>query len=130
MSFTKEELAAVSPELASVYPTSLSWICDGWCSPVNREYHECAVRLALAHPERAHLALGEGWESGQSIAVDDGSIAFVCWRVNGWPIEVNVHGQVWMVGWTDAMIPPEFPASLERAFKIAAALKRIKAAKA
>jgi hypothetical protein len=87
------------------------------------------VRLAIAHPERAHLALGEGWEYDDceggcfvlTMDTADGPWSIVATREDvelGPPCDPDGLPCYYR-------IPPEFDANLARARRISAALAAI-----
>lgn len=95
--------------------------------PYERE-QECALRLAIAHPERAAMALGDGWSVAQW--TDDGESTFTVIRWSRdlpewWMLHVYPHGGVRIAEFGDLDIPQEFREALARADLISAAWQRI-----
>lgn len=87
------------------------------------------VRLALAHPERAHLALGEGWKAytTRSGGTDEYSTS-IEWQKDDEHdlllIEIDTEtGKVYVE--CACCPPPEFLPALTRAYRISAALAAI-----
>lgn len=134
MSYTDEELHAVA---RVVWPGHLlplmnarASLRDWWKYRASAEEREFAVRLALAHPERAGEALGPGWrvekwwgEAGKGVVCIFAGEGFeLIVREGGERFDLDT-GVTWWV------IPPEFDAALARARLIAAARQRIEAEK-
>lgn len=131
MSFTKEELGAVGiPLLGDGSPlVQVEFMSE----LLDREHatsaHESLVRLALAHPERAADALGEGW----SVQATDGSLmswVTLAFEVNMyWTLKVEQTGRIWLDGYDAPVLDllPEFLPTVQRAYRIAAAWQRIQA---
>lgn len=132
MSFTKEELEAAGWEnanlLAEPRQTYSEWmggpVHGAWSIDGLHRTHELILRLALAHPERAALALGEGCE----VLHSEVGVIVHWWSKSGyWHIMVRGPFEVTMEGTVDEPIPPEFDAALARARRISAAWQRIQA---
>lgn len=138
--FTREELKAVGaiPEWSDGTNLDDLWN-DHWEEILGEEVQEHRndlVRLAIAHPERAHLALGDGWKSdGQGFIFEvpiDGSEQPL--RLIAKPLGLKLvsplraHGmEDWSVPMGAYFLPPEFDAALVRARRISAALAAIQA---
>lgn len=134
MSFTKEELEAVGAIPEWVDGTGLDDLWnDHWSQILGKEVHEhraTLLRLALAHPERAALALGEGWRVGYGVATDDGSeVPYLSLDADPVSLLVQPGGVMFEIAprrtASCAEVPPAFDAALARARRIAAAWKRI-----
>lgn len=131
--FSKEELAAVgAPEWHKAFLTK-----ELFCHFAQRIWTEegewaqmrpTLLRLALAHPERAAMALGNGWSVAQW--TDDGESTFTVIRWSRdlpewWMLHVYPHGGVRIAEFGDLDIPQEFREALARADLISAAWQRI-----
>lgn len=128
MSFTREELAAVGIGLVTLesYPPqqrfrigtkeamSLPDLIALDAAPL--------LRLALAHPERAELALGGGW----SVRVTGTETTIVFDGPNGFGIEIiGRHLFIPPTYDPNFAVPLDFDAALARARRIAATWQRI-----
>lgn len=136
MSFTREELEAVkivqNCSGFGVGTTQSQWpwygeLFDGWERNLS-VLHDALLRLAIAHPERAHLALGEGWEADRGLPFGSGipaidSFNLSCDGFYKYQISALRRGSVYAS--CNGPIPQKFDAALARARKIAAAWKRI-----
>lgn len=124
MSFTKEELAAAGWDpLRDWQAVNPLCRCDECLIP--------RIRLALAHPERAAEALGEGWSVAPVARIATWSMSAPGGIIN---LDVFRTGRIGQSLHTDhgeegsailPELPPEFDAALARARKIAAAWERI-----
>lgn len=124
MRFTKEELESAG------WPTFSAPVTDHWWSGDVRAFRgygetrdrclDALLRLSLAHPERAALALGEGWSAG----IHAGGSHFTwCAPIFGLHLRV-AEGQVQLSA-SGVTLPPEFLGAFQRAYRIAAAWQRI-----
>lgn len=138
--FTKEELGRAGA-LLLIAASIQQPICWVWGKEMDG-LHDLAVRLALAHPERAELALGEGWRCAPSgivisspiINTEDGATVSISIRnptanPPGFILTVIRESGEEGVGRTWSL-PPEFDAALLRGRKIDAAWKRVQGGEA
>lgn len=133
MSFTSEEIAATGwawgkDQLPG--PLSYAWAHEP-ISEWDDLVQELALRLALAHPERADLALGEGWHFDGELLLRLPEVEgeYACGYLCVTPGQVSLWVPQYACGTPLGTLPllPAFDAALARARRIAAAWQRIQA---